>query len=236
MREAFALLLASLVSVQPASIPEGSCQIEQVAVSWGFKESFRSYISGAIADGSWETTGDVGYAIPEFRFTDGEGYVSPDRVQGVISFEGTLVFSGHGGILETSLSQPELHFQGPREALLIVDVAGDTMDEVSVNQKDVPFAEVTWDRGSQSISRSTGVWEVEDAQVVLTADGSAAFGTYPEGEVMDPMSLRIQVEPGCFDEGGVWWIPGGVVALAVTAAAATVVIQRGRKSRGQERP
>ena len=110
------------------------------------------------------------------------------------------------------------------------------MEEVSVNQRDVRFATVTWGRGAEEVIPSEGVWSVEGAQVVLTQEGSDAFGTYPAGEVMDPMFFRLEVSPGCLDEGTIWWIPGGVAALTVGASALALAIQRGRRSRGQERP
>ena len=118
----------------------------------------------------------------------------------------------------------------------MLDVTGDTMEEVSVNQPDVPFATVTWGRGAENVVPSDGVWSVEGAQVVLTQEGSDAFGTYPAGEKMDPLSFRFEVAPGCLDEGTIWWIPGGVAALTVGASALALAIQRGRRSRGQERP
>ena len=110
------------------------------------------------------------------------------------------------------------------------------MEEVSVNQPDVPFASVTWGRGAENVVPSDGVWSVEGAQVVLTQEGSDVFGTYPAGEEMDPLSFRLEVAPGCLEEGAIWWIPGGVAALAVGASALALAIQRGRRSRGQERP
>jgi hypothetical protein len=236
MREALALALAAVVGVAPASVPEGACEVKDVSITWGFKESFRSYISGSIAQGSWEASGDVGYEIPHFTLTGGTGHVDAARDEGIVAFEGGIVFSGHDGILETSLQNPELIIIGSREATLMFDVTGDTMEEVSVNQPDVPFATVTWGRGAENVVPSDGVWSVEGAQVVLTQEGSDAFGTYPAGEKMDPLSFRFEVAPGCLEEGTIWWIPGGVAALAVGASALALAIQRGRRSRGQERP
>jgi len=236
MREALVLALAGMLGVAPASLPEGSCEVRDVSISWGFKESFRSYISGAIAQGSWEVSGDVGYDIPHFTFTRGTGYVGAARDDGVVAFSGGIVFSGHDGILETSLQNPELILTGSRQATLVLDVTGDTMEEVSVNQLDVPFATVTWDRGAEDVVPSDGVWSIEGAEVVLTPEGSDAFGTYPAGETMDSMSLLFELEPGCLDEGGFWWVPGGAAALAVGASALALAIQRGRKSRGREHP
>jgi len=236
MREALALALAAVVGVAPASVPEGACEVKDVSITWGFKESFRSYISGSIAQGSWEASGDVGYEIPHFTLTGGTGHVNAARDEGIVAFEGGIVFSGHDGILETSLQNPELIIIGSREATLMFDVTGDTMEEVSVNQPDVPFATVTWGRGAENVVPSDGVWSVEGAQVVLTQQGSDAFGTYPAGEKMDPLSFRFEVAPGCLEEGAIWWIPGGMAALAVGASALALAIQRGRRSRGQERP
>lgn len=236
MREALALALAAVVGVSPASVPEGTCEVRDISITWGFKESFRSYISGSIAQGSWEVSGDVGYEIPLFTLTGGTGYVDAARDEGIVAFEGGIVFSGHDGILETALQDPELIITGTREATLVLDVTGDTMEEVSVNQRDVRFATVTWGRGAEEVVPSEGVWSVEGAQVVLTQEGSDAFGTYPPGEKMDPMSFRLEVSPGCLDEGTIWWIPGGVAALTVGASALALAIQRGRRSRGQERP
>ena len=236
MREALALALAAVVGVAPASVPEGACEVKDVSITWGFKESFRSYISGSIAQGSWEASGDVGYEIPHFTLTGGTGHVNAARDEGIVAFEGGIVFSGHDGILETSLQNPELIIIGSREATLMFDVTGDTMEEVSVNQPDVPFATVTWGRGAENVVPSDGVWSVEGAQVVLTQQGSDAFGTYPAGEKMDPLSFRFEVAPGCLEEGAIWWIPGGVATLAVGASALALAIQRGRRSRGQERP
>jgi hypothetical protein len=228
VREALALALASLLGIAPSALPEGACQVQDVSITWGFKESFRSYISSSIANGSWEVSGDVGYEIPEFTFSG----------SGEITFTGGIIFSGHDGILTTSLQNPEVVITGPRQATLVLDVTGDTMEEVSVAQENVDFASVTWDRASETVEADRGVWSVANAEVILTEAGSEAFGTYPAGAVMDPLSFTLSLTPGCLDEGnsGVWWIPGGVFALAVGAGALVFATRRGRKSRGPERP
>lgn len=238
MREALALALGSLLGLAPSALPEGACQVEDVSVAWGFKESFRSYISSSLANGSWEVSGDVGYEIPEFTFTGGSGFLAPDRASGEVAFTGGILFSGHDGILTTSLHNPEVVITGPRQATLVLDVTGDTMEEVSVDRENVNFASVTWDRVSETVEADRGVWSVVDAEVTLTEAGSEAFGTYPAGAVLDPMSFTLSLTPGCLeaDSPSIWWIPGGVVALAAGVSALAFAIRRGRKSRGPERP
>mgnify|MGYP005992691365 CR=1 FL=1 len=231
MRDALALALASVVGVVPSAVPEDACAVEDVSITWGFKESFRSYISSSIANGSWEVSGDVGYEIPEFTFTGSSGFLTPDRPKGEVGFTGGIVFSGHDGILETSLQNPELVVTGPREATLVLDVTGDTMEEVSVNQQNVDFASVTWDGSWETVDADQGVWRVVDAEVTLTQVGSEAFGTYPAGEVLDPMSFTLSLTPGCLEDDGpsIWWIPGGAVAIAAGLSALALAIRRGRK-------
>ena len=231
MRDALALALASVMGIVPSAVPEDACQVEEVLITWGFKESFRSYISSSIANGSWEVSGDVGYETPEFTFTGGSGFLAPDRSLGEVGFTGGIVFSGHDGILETSLQNPELVVTGPRQATLVLDVTGDTMEEVSVNQRDVDFASVTWDGSVETVDADQGVWRVEGAQVVLTQEGSEAFGTYPAGEVLDPMSFTLSLTPGCLEDEGpsIWWIPGGVLAIAAGLSALALAIRRGRR-------
>jgi hypothetical protein len=238
MREALALVLASVLGVAPASAVAGSCVIEEVSITWGFKESFRSYISGAIAKGSWQVSGDVGYETPAFEFSGGTGSLAPDRSEGDIAFQGEILFEGHEGILRTSVANPVLQMTGSRTALLVVDVAGDTMDEVTVNQSQVPFATLTWEASAESVDEAAGVFIVEDAEVVLTRAGSEAFGTYPEGELMDPLSWTMSLTPGCLEEQGVsfWWIAANAAGVAVLATTIALVLRRGRKSPEPERP
>ena len=113
----------------------------------------------------------------------------------------------------------------------MLDVTGDTMVEVSVNQQNVDFACVTWDGSWETVDADQGVWRVVDAEVTLTQEGSAAFGTYPAGAVMDPMSFTLSLTPGCLEEAGpsIWWMPGGVVAIAAGLSALALAIRRGRK-------
>ena len=214
-----------------------SCVVEDVSVAWGFKESFRSYLSGAIALGEWTVSGDVSYETPLFGFSGGSGEIAPDRSSGDIGFSGQMRFVGHGGILNTSLADPRLVFLGDREAALYFDVTGDTMDFVFVETKDVDFVRVRWSRFAETLDRRSGVWEVTNATVTLTPTGSGAFGTYLAGEVFDPLSFRVQVAPGCLDQGfSWWWIPGGVVGLASLGGAVWAITRRGRKSPEPGRP
>jgi hypothetical protein len=224
--------LLSLSSAPVALLAEGECQVLESEITWGFKESFRSYISGAIALGQWTTSGDVDYTTPVFIFSGGEGALAPDRSSGSVAFEGELLFEGHGGILRTSLGDPTLTLQGPRQATLAFDVTGDTMDMVSVSTDDVEFVTLEWSAGDESLDVATGEWVVTGAKATLTTAGSNAFGTYPAGEEFDPLDLRLVVASSCFTESAVnpWWVAGGIGGLALVGGGVVWITARARRS------
>ena len=234
------LALSPLLGVAPASaaVSEGSCDIVEAGATWGFKESFRAYISSSIAQGEWLVSGDVGYDTPDFVLTSGSGFLAPDLTSGDLSFSGAIEFLGHGGILDTTLGNPSLTMTGTGEAILTLDVTGDTMEELSVDLERVRFATVGWSESDVTLDSASGSWEVREAALTLTREGAEAFGTYPAGEVLDPLSWKITTTPGCLEQRGLaWpWILGGVAGLGVILAAGMWAIARGNKSRGPERP
>ena len=229
-----ALALAGVLALGPGTlaadvqVPEGGCVTSDTSLRWGFKESFRSYISGAIALGSWSTSGDVGYQVPTFSFTGGTGFVMPDRSSGEAAFEGELVFTGHGGILRTVLANPRIVLGEPRSATLFVDVTGDTMDLVSVAAENVAFVTIEWSGSDEAIDVEAGTWDVSQARVTLSAAGADAFGTYRAGEIFDPMDISFTVAPECLTPSTtLWWVVGA--AALVGAVGAGVAIARARK-------
>jgi hypothetical protein len=226
------IVAASVLS--PQALTEQECTVGDAVITWGFKESFRSYISGSIAQGEWLVEGDVTYATPHFHFEQGTGSISPDRSQGHIRYDGSFVFTGHAGILETQLSNPLLSFTSDSTATLFLDVLGDTMDELSVARDGVAFATVSW--ADESVNPEAGTWSISDAAVVLTEEGSSAFGTYPAGEDLDPLDISLTVTPGCFEEAQQ---PGalvlGALGLGALVSVMGLVFTRVRKSREQGR-
>jgi len=229
--------LVALSSSPAALLAEGECAVVESEITWGFKESFRSYISGAIALGQWTTSGDVSYETPAFSFSGGEGTIASDRRSGSVAFEGELLFEGHGGILRTSLANPSLMLDGHRRATLVFDVTGDTMDMVSVSAEGVEFVTLEWSAGDESIDAASGEWAVTDAVATLTASGSESFGTYPAGETFDPVDIRLLVTPSCFTQSALnpWFVAGGVLGLALAGGAIVWITALARKSREQGR-
>jgi len=178
---------------EPVTIASAdSCQVTDASITWGFKESFRSYISGSIANGKWEVADGATYSVPDFGFADGTG--SFDGTAGTIAFKGSIEFTGHDGILDTTVANPTIRIDGDT-AILSLDVAGTTQEGEEVSSKAVEF--VSLDLASADRSTTDGVTTITAAPASLTAAGSAAFGTYETGEEFDPVDLTFTTPADC---------------------------------------
>lgn len=221
------------------------CVATDATITWGFKEAFRSYISGAIAHGEWTVADGATYDIPNFGWSGGTGSVDRESGQGLLAFTGSVTFTGHGGVLNTTISNPQLRFDDAESATLLLDVAGDTRDGVVVNQPAVEFA--TIDLGAAEVTADAGKHMITAAPAVLTPAGSAAFGTYEPGAELDPLAIGYTTDSDCAAAASTptgeaeqpaksatspGWLVWGIIAaaLAAVAAVAWVLVAR-RRSR-----
>lgn len=134
------------------------------------------------------------------------------------------------------------------------DAAGQTQGGASVAEPGVRFAEFT----VPSLEVVDGAITLDAVPATLTDAGAAAFGTYPRGEELDPISAIIPVTADCLtgapaaadepvaavegaaedvastsDPAPVWpWIAGGVGLLAVIVVAGVLIGRRGGAASG----
>lgn len=218
----------ALVPATPAAAANGAddgCTVSDAALVWGFKESFRAYIDGAIANGEWTTGGDASYDTPLFTWRRGTG----DADAGgdvTVRFSGSVRFTGHGGVLDTTIENPRVVIGGDRGVLLL-DVHGTTQAGDAVDAAGVEFAEL--DLAAAERSRDGRQRTLADIPAVLTTAGADAFGTYSAGAALDPITLTATAdgECGALDATGPTWATVLVVALVGVAAlgiAALVVV------------
>ena len=231
-RTAAALLACALVAggsvlgVGAAHAAGDDCAVSAATITWGFKESFRSYVSGTIANGEWTVADGATYETPDFGWSDGVGTIS-ERA-GSIDFSGSIEFTGHGGILDTTVANPTLVFDGGSTARLLLDVAGTTQQGAAIDEKAVEFAVIDLTHADYG----DGIVSVVDAPTTLTEEGSAAFGTYEAGEPFDPITAQFSVDPDCLTEPvvgpsePVLW--AGAIALVATLGIALVAVMRRR--------
>lgn len=212
-----------------------TCPVDDAALTWGFKESFRSYISGSIAHGAWEVADGATYEVPSFGFASGAGSYDAATSTGELAFAGSIRFTGHDGLLDTTVSNPVVRFVDADTAIIVLDVAGVTQDGADVDQAGVEFVEL--DLGAATVTNDGGAISIEGAPATLLPAGAAAFGTYESGEAFDPVTLAFTT-PDCAtaavpvvddpvavtDEPDVSWLPWAIIALLVLVIAALVVV------------
>ena len=234
------------IAAKAATTAVAGCVVDDATLTWGFKESFRSYISGSIAKGEWTVADGATYAVPDFGFSAGTGGYDPETGAGLLAFAGSIAFTGHGGLLNTTVSNPQLQLVDETSAILLLDISGTTQDGAAVDRAAVEFGSVDL---TGAIAIENGVVTITSAPAVLTAAGSDAFGTYPEGEALDPITATFSVaddcaqpveesdtpvttmaegEPGtavaASENSEFGWILWVVLALVLIAAAVAVVL------------
>ncbi|MFF2372478.1 HtaA domain-containing protein [Agromyces sp. NPDC058110] len=169
----------------------GVCTVSAGDLDWGFKESFRSYLTSGIANGDWALAG-VGENGGVFAFTGATGSLD-ESGRGVVAYPGSIEFTGHDGALDTTIANPKVELDGSGGAFLLLDVTGTTQDGQPIDLKQVRFAELGLGDGlALADGRLAG-----EATAVLTEAGAAAFGTYPAGEELDPVAFTATVSGDC---------------------------------------
>ncbi|MDB1087828.1 HtaA domain-containing protein [Streptomyces sp. ACA25] len=163
--------------------PADTGAIADAVVDWGVRRTFREYVTGEIAAGTWEVTDGARDGGAVFRFTAGKG--NHDARQRTVDarFSGTLHFTGNG--LDLTLSAVTVSVQDG-EGTLSADVRSD-----GTTEKGRPL--VTFD--APSLAPEEGLLLVTEAPARLTDAGAAAFGgLYAAGTGMDPVTLAVALD------------------------------------------
>jgi len=168
-----------------------ACVVTGGEMQWGVKESFRSYISSSIANGEWQASDGASYETPTFTFSNAHGEVDSATGTGSIAFNGTVVFTGHDGVLNLTLANPSIEFLGDGTARLHIDAkSNDAEGKLTIDDTQVNFGKI---EAVGDLQPASGTIEFTDAITLLTADGAAAFsGFYSSGEALDPITMTAQ--------------------------------------------
>ncbi|WP_447652668.1 HtaA domain-containing protein [Microbacterium sufflavum] len=231
----------------------GTCTVEGATLNWGYKESFRTYIEG-IAKGGWTLT-DVAYRYPDFVWENGAGSLDGTALTGLVTYGGSIAFTGHDGALNTTLGNARVELAGDT-GYLVFDVTGTTQAGESVDQQGVRLAEFPL----ADAAVVDGALRLDAVATTLTEAGAAAFGTYQAGEQLDPVTAVIPVDTTCgtavaeepeADAGAsaavtavtepadtegapVWpWIVGGLVVVALAAGGGVLIARRSRTAQAE---
>lgn len=231
--------------VQEQGASDGT--IKSANLGWGVRDSFRNYVRGGIANGSWELNG-TSYSSDAFNWSNGTGTFKGGK--GSISFSGSVRFTGHHGILDTTIANPRLESNGNSGTLYA------TMNSNDPSGKATNYGEVALLKVDLSgLQSSSDAVSVNGAATTLTAEGAKAFaGFYDAGKDMAPLSFSAAINgaktttktvsetvyegEGCdpvtgkpLASTGASGVEGTLVAgfIAVAAGAGTVVYTRRRK-------
>lgn len=231
--------------VQEQGASDGT--IKSANLGWGVRDSFRNYVRGGIANGSWELDG-TSYSSDAFNWSNGTGTFKNGK--GSISFSGSVRFTGHHGILDTTVANPRLEINGNSGTLYA------TMNSNDPSGKATNYGEVALLKVDLSgLQSSSDAVSVNGAATTLTAEGAKAFaGFYDAGKDMAPLSFSAAINgaktttktvsetvyegEGCdpvtgkpLASTGASGVEGTLVAgfIAVAAGAGTVVYTRRRK-------
>ncbi|GGR95428.1 hypothetical protein GCM10010252_37730 [Streptomyces aureoverticillatus] len=162
-------------------------RIEDAAVDWGVRRTFREYVSGSIAKGKWTLSSGAQDGGALFRFPRGEGAYDEKKRALTADFAGAVRFTGKHG-LDIGLSEVAVGVRDGK-GTLYADVAG-----ADFRKKKAALVTFTAP-GLKDLKPRDGLIAVTEAPAKLTADGAKAFGSmYAPGTAMDPVSLAVAVD------------------------------------------
>ncbi|MEV0171080.1 HtaA domain-containing protein [Streptomyces sp. NPDC050803] len=153
--------------------------IQDGAVDWGVRRTFREYVTGDIAKGEWTLSAGAQDGGALFRFPDGEGTYRSGEL--AASFKGAVRFTGAHG-LDLRLSAVRVVVEDDK-GTLYADVTSEDF-----TGKKVPLVTFT----AKDLKAKNGLVQLTEAPAELTAKGAKAFGAmYQAGTEMDPVSLAV---------------------------------------------
>ncbi|MEV5976029.1 HtaA domain-containing protein [Streptomyces sp. NPDC052114] len=162
-------------------------RIEDAAVDWGVRRTFREYVTGPIAKGEWKLSAGARDGGALFRFPAGEGSYDEKRQTLDADFAGAVRFTGKHG-LDLTLSEVAVEVKDGKGTLSAdVDSRGDR----GVALKNAPL--ITF--AAEELKPEDGLVALTEVPSKLTADGARAFGgMYKAGSAMDPLSLAVALD------------------------------------------
>jgi len=223
-------LVASLLAVVPAPAGAAPVAASGGSVTWGLKSSFRSYIVSPGAAGTITVGGGATQAASNGVFTFPADAGSKDGSAAAVDTRGTVVFVGHEGVLDVSLSDIRVNIDGTSGSLVVDAVSrqyspGATTPGAPVTYDDVTFADL--DLTSVTTTSTASQYTATSIPATLTSAGVPILaGFYTAGTALDPVTVNLALEtvPTC--------TPGTPVVSSATATSATVSIAKGTCATG----
>ncbi|MFG2821174.1 HtaA domain-containing protein [Kitasatospora sp. NPDC048365] len=194
----FALLPLLLLPAPRASAAAG--QVAGGRLDWGIRQSFLTYVTGPIAQGSWSLTGGAAtVGGSTFRFHSATGTYDPASGALSAAFSGGVRFTGHpgegGNALDLSIGRLAVRTAGDGSAGLYADVSSKSKETGKVTTTaQTRFADLSL--AGVDLRGASGTVTLSRVPTTLTEAGAKAFGGfYSAGTALDPLTLSVTVRP-----------------------------------------
>ncbi|MFJ9561508.1 HtaA domain-containing protein [Streptomyces fuscichromogenes] len=184
--------VSASASASPSDSEEPSAEggIADGTLTWGVKESFRTYVLGSVAQGKITVSGGATQAAGNgvFTFADATGDYDTDAGRLSAAFDGAVTFKGHesNGTYGLDLTLGNIRATldaGQGELTADVTSLGTTTEDVELADLKAASADLT---------PTDDVITLDDLTATLTEAGAKAFGGYyPAGTELDPPALSI---------------------------------------------
>ncbi|QBE49484.1 HtaA domain-containing protein [Leucobacter triazinivorans] len=156
-------------------------EVAEGDLSWGIKESFRTYVEGGAGGaitllGAAERASNGTFGFPQIA----GGTWDPKTRTGEVRYAGGVGFSGHGGGLALTIADPKITVTSATRAVLYAKVDNSLL----------PIADI--DLGAATRSGTAGAVTWTGALSTLRAEAVDAFlGFYPAGTALDPVTFTV---------------------------------------------
>src|SRR3546814_1010818 len=126
------------------------------------------------------------FRSPSFGWSGAAGAFDPSAHTGDASFAGAIHFTGHDGLLDTTVADPTLRFAADGTAQLLVDLTSLSMEDAIAGNAEaaetvtqVPL--VTLDLTASPLQTQGDTIAAIAVPTAITPEGFEAFGSYEPG-------------------------------------------------------
>ncbi|OKJ76547.1 HtaA domain-containing protein [Streptomyces sp. CB02460] len=175
-----------------------SGEIVDGTLDWGVRASFRSYVTGPIAQGKVETASGAKATASGYRFPDATGTFDAAGQNLKAAFGGKVRFLGHqedgAYTLDLSLSHLKVQVSGSKGTLLADVSSKDRATKKVSTYTGLAVADLKLPAGK--LAAKDGVVTLSGIPATLTSAGATkAFGgMYRAGEALDALTVAVSVD------------------------------------------
>ncbi|MBD7919557.1 HtaA domain-containing protein [Cellulomonas sp. Sa3CUA2] len=169
----------TVTAAQPRCVARS---VSGASLTWGVRDSFRTYVAGPVARGTITPSGVSGTG--PWTWSGGSGRFNPDGPAGAAAWSGRVAFSGHNGTLALTIADPRVQVTSATSAVLTATVTN------ADGTSRVTLATLALSAGQRTVG--DGRVAYSGVPATLTAAGATGFaGFYTAGEALDPVSFTL---------------------------------------------